>query len=63
MITPSRSFFSLGKSRVRTRALDLKRQGIDAADAGKRLTAAFKAKYADWPINDLTNFVKSIYAE
>jgi len=48
---------------LRTQALDLKRQGIDAEDAGKRLTAAFKAKYADWPINDLTNFVKSIYAE
>jgi glyoxylase-like metal-dependent hydrolase (beta-lactamase superfamily II) len=48
---------------LRTRALDLKRQGIDAEDAGKRLTAAFKTKYADWPINDLTNFVKSIYAE
>ncbi len=48
---------------LRTQALDLKRQGIDAEDAGKRLTTAFKAKYADWPINDLTNFVKSIYAE
>ena len=48
---------------LRTQALDLKRQGIDAEDAGKRLTAAFKTKYADWPINDLTNFVKSIYAE
>jgi glyoxylase-like metal-dependent hydrolase (beta-lactamase superfamily II) len=48
---------------VRMRALDLKRDGVNAEDAGKRLTAEFKAKYPDWPINNLTNFVKSIYAE
>jgi len=48
---------------VRMRALDLKRDGVNAEDAGKLLTAEFKAKYADWPINNLTNFVKSIYAE
>ena len=48
---------------VRMRALDLKRDGVNAEDAGKLLTAEFKAKYADWPINSLTNFVKSIYAE
>lgn len=48
---------------VRMRALDLKRDGVNADDAGKLLTAEFKAKYPDWPINNLTNFVKSIYAE
>ena len=48
---------------LQTRALDLKRQGVNADEAGKRLTAEFKAKYADWPINSVTNFVKSIYAE
>ena len=48
---------------VRMRALDLKRDGVNAEDAGMLLTAEFKAKYADWPINSLTNFVKSIYAE
>jgi len=48
---------------LRTRALDLKRQGVSADDAGKMLTAEFKAKYRDWPINSVSNFVKSIYAE
>jgi glyoxylase-like metal-dependent hydrolase (beta-lactamase superfamily II) len=48
---------------LQTQALNLKRQGISADEAGKRLTAEFKTKYADWPINNLTNFVKSIYAE
>jgi glyoxylase-like metal-dependent hydrolase (beta-lactamase superfamily II) len=48
---------------VRTRALSLKQQGMNAEDAGKLLTAEFKTKYPDWPINNLTNFVKSCYAE
>jgi glyoxylase-like metal-dependent hydrolase (beta-lactamase superfamily II) len=48
---------------LRTRALDLKRQGLDAVRAGRLLTAEFKTKYSDWPIDDVTNFVKSIYAE
>jgi len=48
---------------LQTRALALKRQGIPADDAGKQLTAEFKMKYPDWPINNVTNFVKSIYAE
>jgi glyoxylase-like metal-dependent hydrolase (beta-lactamase superfamily II) len=50
-------------SELRTRALALKRQGVSADEAGKQLTAEFKTKYADWPINNLTNFVRSIYAE
>jgi glyoxylase-like metal-dependent hydrolase (beta-lactamase superfamily II) len=48
---------------LQTRALDLKRKGVNADEAGKLLTTEFKTKYADWPINNLTNFVKSIYAE
>jgi glyoxylase-like metal-dependent hydrolase (beta-lactamase superfamily II) len=48
---------------LQKRALELKSQGIDANEAGKRLTTEFKTKYADWPIRDVTNFVKSIYAE
>jgi len=50
-------------SDLQTRALALKGQGISAADAGKQITAEFQKKYADWPIRDLTNFVKSVYAE
>jgi glyoxylase-like metal-dependent hydrolase (beta-lactamase superfamily II) len=50
-------------SDLRTRALALKREGVSADDAGKRLTEEFKTKYSDWPINNLTNFVRSIYAE
>jgi glyoxylase-like metal-dependent hydrolase (beta-lactamase superfamily II) len=48
---------------LRTRALGLKKQGIDAEEAGRKLTAEFKTKYADWPSMNVTNFVKSIYAE
>ncbi len=48
---------------LRAHALQLKQQGVTADDAGKQLTAEFKTKYSDWPINNLTSFVKSIYAE
>ena len=48
---------------LRTRALDLKRQGVTADDAGKQLTAELKTKYSDWPINNLAGFVRSVYAE
>jgi len=48
---------------LRTRALELKRQGVSADDAGKQLTTEFKTKYADWPINSVTGFVRSVYAE
>ncbi len=50
-------------SDLRTRALDLKRQGVSADDAGRQLTAEFKTKYPDWPINNLAGFVRSVYAE
>lgn len=48
---------------LRTRALELKRQGVSAPDAGARLTPEFKMKYAGWPINSVAGFVNSIYAE
>ena len=48
---------------LRTRALALKQQGVDAEKAGGLLTAEFKTKYPDWPSMNVTNFVKSIYAE
>jgi glyoxylase-like metal-dependent hydrolase (beta-lactamase superfamily II) len=48
---------------LRTRALGLKQQGVDAEKAGGLLTAEFKTKYPDWPITTVANFVKSIYAE
>ena len=48
---------------LRTRALELKKQGVDAEKAGELLTAECKTKYPDWPITTVANFVKSIYAE
>jgi hypothetical protein len=48
---------------LRTRALGLKQQSVAADEAGRLLTEEFKKKYSDWPIKDVTNFVKSIYAE
>ncbi len=48
---------------LRTRARALKQQGISADDAGKQLTAEFKAKYSDWPNMNVAGFVRSIYAE
>jgi glyoxylase-like metal-dependent hydrolase (beta-lactamase superfamily II) len=48
---------------LRTRALALKQHGVAADEAGRSLTEEFKKTYSDWPIKDLTNFVKSIYAE
>ncbi len=48
---------------LRSRALGLKQQGVDAEQAGRLLTAEFKTKYADWPITTVSNFVKTIYAE
>ena len=48
---------------LRTRALGLKQRGIAAEEAGRLLTDEFKKTYPDWPIKDVTGFVKSIYAE
>ncbi len=49
---------------VRTRALELKRKGVSAEEAGKQLTAEFKTKYADWPnMAPLGGFVQRVYDE
>ncbi len=49
---------------LQSRALALKRQGVSVSDAGKQLTAEFKAKYSDWASMDLVaSFVERVYAE
>ena len=48
---------------VRSAALDLKKKGLSAEDAGKQLTDEFQAKYPDWPNMNLAGFVRSVYAE
>ena len=50
-------------SDLRDSALELKKQGVSADDAGKQLGAEFKTKYPDWPNMNVTGFVRSIYAE
>jgi glyoxylase-like metal-dependent hydrolase (beta-lactamase superfamily II) len=48
---------------LRTRALDLKKQGLSAEDAATRLGPELKTKYSDWPNMNVTGFVRSVYAE
>ena len=49
---------------LQARALALKRQGVSVSDAGKQLTAEFKAKYPDWENMDLVaTFVERVYEE
>lgn len=55
---------------MRTRALALKKQGVPAADAGKRLAEEFKTAYPewaanpDWPnLNSIGGFTQKVYAE
>jgi len=48
---------------LRTSALALKHKGVAVDEAGRSLTDEFKKKYPDWPIKDVSGFVKSIYAE
>jgi len=49
---------------LQSRAVALKRQGVSATDAGKQLTAEFKAKYPDWESMELVaSFVAVVYAE
>ena len=53
-------FFSL----LQSRALELKRQGKSADDAGQTLLAEFKMKFPDWSgLNAIPNIVKHVYAE
>jgi glyoxylase-like metal-dependent hydrolase (beta-lactamase superfamily II) len=55
---------------MRTRTLELKKQGVSAADAGKRMAMEFQTAYPewarnpDWPnMNSIGGFVNRIYAE
>ena len=51
-------------SEVQSRALELKRQGKSADDAGQTLLAEFKTKFPDWQsLNAIPNIVKHVYAE
>ena len=50
-------------SELRDRALELKKNGVGADDAGKRLESEFKTKYPAWPSMNVSGFVRSIYAE
>jgi glyoxylase-like metal-dependent hydrolase (beta-lactamase superfamily II) len=66
LISQDRAFFV--DMRARTSAL--KKQGLNAADAAKRLAADFQtaypewAKNPDWPnANSITGFVQRVYAE
>lgn len=55
---------------MRSRALELKKQGVSAADAGKRMASEFQTAYPewarnpDWPnMNSIGGFVQRAYAE
>jgi glyoxylase-like metal-dependent hydrolase (beta-lactamase superfamily II) len=48
---------------LRNSALELKKAGVPADDAGKRLETEFRAKYPTWPNMNVSGFVRSIYAE
>ncbi|WP_083902560.1 MBL fold metallo-hydrolase [Janthinobacterium sp. HH01] len=48
---------------MRERALALKDSGVDAGQAGARLTREFQQKYPDWTINDLSGFVQGAWDE
>ena len=60
LIAKERAFLS----NLQTRALELKRQGTSAEEAGKLLTAELKAKYPDWEnMGPVANVVRRVYAE
>lgn len=48
---------------IRSRALELKQQGVTAEEAGKRVSAELKAAHPDWPNTNADAFVKRVYAE
>lgn len=59
LVTQERAFIA----DLRSRALELKKRGVTADDAGKQLSDEFKAKYSGWPNMNVAGFVKSVYAE
>jgi glyoxylase-like metal-dependent hydrolase (beta-lactamase superfamily II) len=50
-------------SQIRTRALQLRHQGLSPDDAGKQVSAELKTQHPDWPNTNAAAFVKSVYAE
>jgi glyoxylase-like metal-dependent hydrolase (beta-lactamase superfamily II) len=50
-------------SDILTRAKELKKQGVSAADAGRRISDELKTKHPDWPNTNAGGFVNSVYAE
>jgi hypothetical protein len=51
-------------SELQKRALELKKQGESADQAGQKLLAEYKAKFADWQgLSSIPNVVNHIYAE
>jgi glyoxylase-like metal-dependent hydrolase (beta-lactamase superfamily II) len=49
---------------LQSRALELKKQGVSAEDAGKTITAELKAKYPDWPNpNNVAGEVLRVYEQ
>jgi glyoxylase-like metal-dependent hydrolase (beta-lactamase superfamily II) len=49
---------------LQARALELKKQGVPAEDAGKTMTAELKAKYPDWPNpNNVAGEVLRVYEQ
>ena len=59
MVAQEKSFIS----DLQHSALELKKRGISAEDAGRQLGAEFKTKYPDWPNMNVAGFVRSIYSE
>jgi glyoxylase-like metal-dependent hydrolase (beta-lactamase superfamily II) len=51
-------------SELQKRALELKKQGKSADEAGQVLSAEFKTRFADWQgLSSIPNVVKHVYAE
>jgi glyoxylase-like metal-dependent hydrolase (beta-lactamase superfamily II) len=51
-------------TKLQARALEVKKQGKSADDAGAELVAEFKTKFPDWPsLSAVPNVVKHVYAE
>jgi glyoxylase-like metal-dependent hydrolase (beta-lactamase superfamily II) len=48
---------------LRTRALELKRRGVSAEDAGKQVSEDLKKAHPDWPNTNAAAFVRSVYLE
>ena len=60
LIAKERAFLA----ELQARALELKRRGTSAEEAGKLLTAEFKTKYPDWEsMGPVPNVVRRVYAE